>query len=92
MKNMSKTATIQIRIEPEIKADVERILREMGLTLSQAVGIFFRRVRLERGIPFPVKIPSKKTLRAMKDAEAGRYLRGPFDTVQDLMADLERDK
>ena len=67
-----KTALIQTRVEPDLKAEVERILREIGISTSEAITIFLNRVKLEKGIPFELKIPNAKTLEAMKDIEEGR--------------------
>lgn len=69
---MSKTAMIQARIEPHLKAEVEKILRELGLSITEAISLYFNRIRLEHGIPFEVKIPNPETLRALADVKAGR--------------------
>ena len=37
---MAKTAMINIRIEPEIKADIEKLFSSFGITVSDAVNIF----------------------------------------------------
>jgi len=70
-KNMSKTAVVQARIEPTLKLEVERVLRKIGLSTTEAINIFFSRIRLERGIPFEVKIPNEETLRVFRDTDAG---------------------
>ena len=64
---MSKTATIHMRVEPELKQDVENILRELGLTTSEAINMFLRQVSARRGIPFDVRIPNAETREAMEE-------------------------
>jgi len=66
-----KTSTIHLRIEPEIKADVERLLGRLGISTTDAINIFLNQVILTGGLPFPVKIPgpNKETLAALKEAE-----------------------
>ena len=85
---MSKTAIIQARIEPALKTEVEKILREIGLTTTEAMTIFFNRIRLERGIPFDVKIPNDETLQVLKDTDAGKNLHGPFSSHAEMMKAL----
>ncbi|GAB1351458.1 hypothetical protein MASR1M12_01880 [Erysipelotrichia bacterium] len=45
---MGKTATIQSRVEPGIKTEVEKVLKTLGLTTSEAIRIFFRRIIMEQ--------------------------------------------
>ncbi|MCL4509491.1 MAG: type II toxin-antitoxin system RelB/DinJ family antitoxin [Bacteroidetes bacterium] len=74
----NKSATIAVRIEPEVKREVEKIFNAIGLSTAEAVNIFFRRVQLERGIPFDVgipEIPNKETRKAIEDSRRGRNLR-----------------
>lgn len=83
-----KTALIQTRVEPDLKAEVERILREIGISTSEAITIFLNRVKMEKGIPFELKIPNAKTLEAMKDIEEGRVekfksSRAMFESMMD---------
>jgi len=67
-----KTALIQTRVEPDLKAEVESIFREIGISTSEAITIFLHRVKLEKGIPFELKIPNAKSLKAIKDIEKGK--------------------
>ena len=86
---MSKTALIQARIEPNLKSEVEAILKEIGLSTSEAVTLFFKRVKMERGIPFELKIPNAETLQAMKDIEEGRVEK--FNNVKEMFESLMKD-
>lgn len=54
---MAKTVTINIRIEPEIKADVEKLFSSFGIIVNDAVNIFLRKSLMEGGLPFDVKQP-----------------------------------
>ena len=68
---MALNATVRARIDADLKHDVEVILSEIGLSTSQAITMFMKGIRRERGIPFELKIPNEETLEAMKDAEMG---------------------
>ncbi len=71
---MSKTAFVRARVEPGLKKEVTDILQTLGLTLTDAITLFFKMIRLNNGLPFDVKIPKKDTLEAMEDARSGRNL------------------
>jgi len=68
---MALDATVRARIDVDLKKDVEKILSEIGLSTSQAITMFMKGIRRERGIPMELKIPNDETLQAMKDAEMG---------------------
>ena len=63
-----KTAIINARIKPELKGDVEQILAQLGITTTQAITMFFEQIKMNRGIPFQLKIPNAETVVAMKEA------------------------
>ena len=71
---MSKTETIRARVEPEIKRRAESVLRELGLSPTEAIRMFYRQVILRRGLPFAVEIPNAETQAAMREAIAGENL------------------
>lgn len=50
---MAKTATIRARAKPDLKADAEAVLSELGLTPTRAITLFYHDIVRERGIPFP---------------------------------------
>ena len=66
---MSLDATVRARIDVQLKAEVEEIFKQIGLTTSQAITLFMNRVKLDRGIPFELKVPNTKTLQAMEEAD-----------------------
>lgn len=71
---MARTAMINARTERELKKEVEEILKSLGMSTTEAINIFFRQVKLRRGLPFPVEIPNDKTLKVFKDSEEGKGL------------------
>lgn len=84
---MAKTATISARIDSELKNRAERVFRELGLTSSQAITLFYKQVELQQGLPFTVKIPNDLTIKALEDARTRRNLES-YNTVEDLFDDL----
>ena len=71
---MAKTAVVRARIEPELKTDAEYILRELGLSPTEAVTLFYRQIKLMRGLPFEVKIPNEITLKTFQDTDGDENL------------------
>ncbi len=84
---MAKNASVSVRMEPSLKRDAEKVLRNLGLPASQAVTLFFRQVVLQNGLPFKVKLPNKVTREALEDAVKGRDLAN-YASVEELFEDL----
>ena len=59
---MSKSTNLYIRVEPEVKENAETILTQLGIPMSNAVGMFLKQVILRRGIPFDVTLPAPHPL------------------------------
>lgn len=77
---MAKTAMIRARTEPDLKEEVERILNKLGMTSTEAINLFYKQVKLRKGLPFDVKIPNKTTLETFKKTDAGQEL----NTYEDI--------
>jgi DNA-damage-inducible protein J len=71
---MSKTATIQTRINPELKQKAQAIFSKLNLSMSEAISLYLTQVTLHRGIPFEIKIPNELTLKTLKNIEEGKNL------------------
>lgn len=86
------TTTVSIRIDSDLKKQMEKICKELGMSMATAYTIFTKKCVEERGIPFPVKLaePNDITYQAMEAAEKGAVY-GPFNSVKELMDDLNAD-
>ena len=73
-----KDTTISIRVESTLKVDVEKIFKKLGLTNSEAISLFFKMVKLNKGLPFEIKIPSKKTSDPFEQTNAVEDLENPY--------------
>ena len=49
-----KTATVNVRIQENIKVEAEAILKKLGLTRATAIDLFYRQIIIHNGIPFPL--------------------------------------
>jgi len=59
---MARSSNIFARVEPEVKEQAEIVLQQLGIPMSNAIGLFLRQVVLKRGIPFELKLPQSKPL------------------------------
>ena len=57
---MAKETTVRARIDEDLKAEAEDILKQLGLTTSQAINLYFSQIVLQRGMPFDVRLPDEK--------------------------------
>ncbi|MDQ7095029.1 type II toxin-antitoxin system RelB/DinJ family antitoxin [Desulfosporosinus sp. PR] len=93
---MAKSETLHIRVDPDVKADVEAMLSTLGLSTTEAVNIFLHQILLVGGLPFEVKYPqyNAETLAAMREARdiaTGKIPVKSYNSVAELMEDLNSD-
>jgi len=84
---MRKTANVRARIEPGLKIEVEKILFNLGLTASETVHLLYRQIKLQRGLPFDVRLPNELTARTLNASKKGKGVKR-FATKKELYADL----
>lgn len=63
---MGKTATLNLRIDPETKTSAEAVLNRLGLSMSTAIEIYLRQIILNGEIPFYISSqPQEGTKRVL---------------------------
>ncbi len=82
----TKTATARALIDPEVKKQAEDILNELGLSVSGSFELFYRQVIAQRGLPFELRVPNKKTMKSIENSRQGKGKR--FSTTEELYNDL----
>ena len=83
------TTTIQARIDAHSKEQAKKILDFLGLSMSEAITLYFRQIILRRGIPFEIEIPNDLTAKVLADTKKGRKLRKAAN-VDKLFEELNR--
>lgn len=98
---MTNKASINVRVDHELKKEAENVLSEIGVSLTSATVMFLKQVVLHKGIPFDVKLPQKKPLvydfltkeqfdheleKGMADIEAGRTF-----SMKSVEEEMKRD-
>jgi len=86
---MSRAATVRARIEPGLKADVERLLGRLGLSTTEAINLFYSQIRLRRGLPFPVEVPNETTRRTFEATDRGEDLKA-YESLDEMFEALDK--
>jgi DNA-damage-inducible protein J len=86
----SHTAMLHVRIDEDTKAQATEALDAMGLSVSDAVRLFLRRVVVDQQFPLELKVPNAETRAAMAEAEEMiKAQRRGFATADELFEALE---
>ncbi len=100
-RSATRTANVFTRVDPETKEQAEMILNQLGIPMSNAIGMFLKQIVMHRGIPFEMKLPDPVPVAAgsltkeqfdaelqkgMNDLAAGHVL--PADAVEAEMRAL----
>ena len=82
----TKSATARALIDPDVKKEAEAILKELCLSVSNAYELFYRQVIANRGLPFELKVPNDKTMKAIENSRLGKGKK--FSSEEDFFEDL----
>ena len=83
---------LHVRVDDEKKVKATAALAASGLSVSDAVRLFLRRVVVDKAFPLELKVPNADTRAAMAEADKiARTRRARFASADDLFADLEKN-
>ena len=93
---MPKTANINLRIEPDVKAQADAVFSSLGISITDAINVFLHASTLEGGFPFQPKQPryNRETLMAMQEAKdimAGKVKAKRYSSLSDLLEDMDAE-
>ena len=89
---VAKTSSMYIRIDPQVKADVEAIYSKYGMSITDAINVFLYASRTIGGLPFDLRpaTPNAETLEAIRDGDkiikSGKTR---FENAEDMLKDLK---
>jgi len=91
---MAKTASLNIRISPEIKSSVESLFGSFGITVSDAVNMFLHQALMVGGLPFDLKKPrynveTEAAIQEARDIIAGKVKAKTYKSVAEMNADID---
>ena len=78
---MSKNATICLRIDENLKRDSEAVLRQLGLSTSEAIKVFLSAVLNRKGLPFPVQLDVVNPEAVSSPRQSLLSLRGQYRNI-----------
>lgn len=92
---MAKTASINVRIEPEVKQQAEDLFGSFGISVTDAINIFLHTSIMEGGFPFTIRQPrfNAETL-AMQEARdimSGKIQAKSYKTTNELLQALNAE-
>ena len=87
----AQTSMIHVRVDNEMKERATEALDAMGLSVSDAVRLFLRRVVIDQAFPLELKVPNSDSRAAIAEADAMAKDRlARFATADKLFEDLEK--
>ena len=93
---MTRSAVMNFRIEPELKASAEELFGSFGLTVTDAVNVFLRQSLMRGGFPFEIVRYKPNAVTQAAIEEADRLMHDPnaksFTSMDELRADLLSDE
>jgi len=81
---MPKTATIHVRMDEQIKEDALEVLDNLGISVADAITMYFKQVALKNGIPFELTADKKPRTNFEKISE---YKQADLQKVLDVLPD-----
>ena len=90
---MAQSSMLHIRVDDETKTQATEALAAMGLSMSDAVRIFLKRVVNDQAFPLELKVPNAETRAAMEEARAMMKARqARFESADALFDALEKTR
>ena len=85
---MAKTNTMHIRISPETQKEVTQMLNDLGLSVSDAINVYFKQIIYCKGLPFEIRKPEidYSLFKPSSDTEYSKR----YDNLDDLWSDIEK--
>lgn len=74
---------VRVRINEQLKNDATAVLASMGLTMSDAIRIFLKRVVDEKALPFTLKMPRHLDASQMSKEEFDALMEKSFRDVEE---------
>ncbi len=78
---MSNTATVHARLDAKTKRESEKVLRELGMTPTDAVRLLYRQIALRKEFPVPNKLTARTLDKSDRDEEIET-----FRSLDDMVA------
>ena len=92
----SQTTTVNVRVDENVKRNIEILFDSMGMNISTAVNIFFRQCLTENALPFQPKAKQPDSLRlVLRDAQEHAKANGTsaltMDEIDEIISEVRRE-
>lgn len=84
---MEKTATLNLRINQDVKHNAETVLSALGLSMTVAITIYLKQIALKGAIPFELSLsqgPKHLNTDLMSADEIRAFLDKGIDAIETL--------
>lgn len=82
---MIQTATVHARLDNATKKKSEAILKQIGMTPTEAVRLLYRQIALRGEFPVELRVPNALTSNTLNKSEKNEEIEY-FDSLEDLTA------
>ncbi len=80
---MIKESTIHARIDRKTKEASEQVLRELGMTPTDAVRLLYRQIAMRHEFPVELRVPNELTAETLDKSDRNEDVEY-FDSVEEL--------
>ncbi|MDR0522954.1 MAG: type II toxin-antitoxin system RelB/DinJ family antitoxin [Candidatus Methanoplasma sp.] len=92
---LAKSATINFRVDPNIKEDAEQLYSSFGLRMSDALNMFLYQSIMVGGLPFELRQPkfnaeTEEAIAEGRDIISGKKKVKSYSSVEELFAELDK--
>ena len=85
---MARMAIVSARVESGLKQEAEAMLLELGMSVDEAITLFYERLTAGCSEPFSPHIPNAETIEAMKEGDNRENL-PKYSSFGEFLATLE---
>ena len=82
---MAKTATIHARLDETIKEDAIKVFDALGLSVADAITIYFKQVAIKKGIPFDLNL--RQTVNESNFDKISEFKKENVQNILDMIPD-----
>lgn len=95
----TKTANVMARVAPDVKAQAEAIMEQLGIPASVVINSLYKQIILTRSIPFSLALPrepialeemDEKTFDAMMEQGYQQAVNGESRPIGEAFADIRK--
>ena len=95
----TKTANVMARVAPDVKAQAEAIMEQLGIPASVVINSLYKQIIMTRSIPFSLTLPrepisieemDEKTFNTMMEKGYQQALNGESRPMEEVFADIRK--